>query len=109
MEDVNPYEKPTASLAHSPPALTVRRGFLIVISSTLAFGLVGMMIGYALGAAMPGYYRGVFSNGNAPDFDPVQVGFGLGLSQGLLGGLAVGMVVVLAVSLAHWRRSGSPG
>jgi multisubunit Na+/H+ antiporter MnhB subunit len=35
----------------------------------------------------------------------VQVGFGLGLTQGLIAGLMVGAVVVLAVSISGLRRS----
>jgi hypothetical protein len=84
--------------------MTVFKGFLIVILSSMAFGFGGALIGYSLGVAMPGYYRGVFRSGRDPWFDPVAVGLGLGLTQGLICGVIVGAVVVLAVAWHNSRR-----
>jgi hypothetical protein len=84
--------------------MTVLKGFLIVILSSLGFALAGALIGYTLGVALPGYYRAVFSSGREPWFEPVAVGLGLGLTQGLLCGVAVGAVVVLAVAWHNSRR-----
>src|SRR5205823_2802471 len=88
-------------------AMTVARGFLIIILSGLGFALGGGLLGYTLAATAPGYYRGVFSSGHEPSFDPVAVGVGLGISQGLICGLVVGAVVVLAVAWYNSRRSAS--
>lgn len=85
--------------------MTVARGFIIIVLSGLAFALGGGLIGYALAVILPGYYRGVFSGGREPWFDPVGVGIGLGLSQGLICGLVVGAVVVLAVAWYNSRRN----
>jgi putative addiction module component (TIGR02574 family) len=85
--------------------MTVTRGFLIIILSGFAFALGGGLIGYALAVIVPGYYRGVFSSGREPWFDPVGVGVGLGVSQGLLCGLILGAIVVLAVAWYNSRRN----
>lgn len=84
--------------------MTIARGFAIIIASAVGFGSGGAAIGYALARMAPSYYRGVFSNGESPGFDPVQVGLGLGVSQGTVAGLLVGSVVVLAVALSGLRR-----
>jgi hypothetical protein len=84
--------------------VTVSRGFAIIIVSGVAFAAGGGGLGYALGRLAPSYYRGVFAGGESPGFDPVQVGIGLGVSQGLIAGLGVGSVVVVAVAISGWRR-----
>jgi hypothetical protein len=53
----------------------------------------------------PGYYRGVYSSGRDPWFDPVAVGTGLGLTQGVTCGLFVGGVVVFSVAWYNARRN----
>jgi hypothetical protein len=85
--------------------MTVVRGFAIIVASGMAFAVAGGLIGSTLARSMPGYYRAVFPGGERPDFDPVQVGIGLGTTQGLVAGLVVGSVVVLAVALAGWRKT----
>jgi putative addiction module component (TIGR02574 family) len=97
---------PSTSLADcGDSAMTVARGFLVVILSGFAFALGGGSIGYSLAVVLPGYYRGVFSSGREPWFDPMEVGIGLGAAQGLICGLIVGAVVVLAVAWFNSRRS----
>jgi hypothetical protein len=86
-------------------AMTVTKGFLIIILSGLGFAFGGGLIGYTLAVLLPGYYRGVFSSGREPWFDPVGVGIGLGLSQGLICGLVLGAIVVLAVAWYNSRRN----
>ena len=84
--------------------MTVARGFAIILASGTLFAAGGCGLGYALAHIAPSYYRGVFSGGESPGFDPVQVGIGLGISQGLIAGLVVGSIVVLAVALSGLRR-----
>ncbi|HEY7308651.1 MAG TPA: hypothetical protein VH643_04725 [Gemmataceae bacterium] len=85
--------------------MTITKGFLIILLSGFAFGLGGGLIGYALAAIVPGYYRGTLSSGRESWFDPVEVGVGLGTSQGLLCGLVLGAVVVLALAWYNSRRN----
>lgn len=84
--------------------MTVLKGFLIIILSGIAFGFGGGLIGYALAIAVPSYYRTVFRSGN---FDPREVGIGLGVTEGGVCGLGVGAVVVLAVAWYNSRRGPS--
>ncbi len=82
--------------------MSVTKGFSIVISSALAFGVIGAVLGFTLGVMAPGYYRAVFRSGEAPNFHPPSVGFGLGFTQGIVAGLLVGVAVVFAVA---WYQS----
>jgi hypothetical protein len=84
--------------------MTITKGFFIIILSGIAFALGGGAIGYGLATFAPGYYRGVFPSGGEAWFDPVVVGLGLGLTQGLICGLFLGGVVVLAVAWYNARR-----
>jgi hypothetical protein len=85
--------------------MTIAKGFLIIILTGFIFALGGGLIGYTLAVILPGYYRGVFSSGREPGFDPVGVGIGLGLTQGLICGLFLGGMVVLAVAWYNSRRN----
>jgi hypothetical protein len=78
--------------------MTVARGFFIILLSGFAFALGGGLIGYALAVLLPSYSRGTFNGGNEPWFNPIEVGVGLGISQGLVCGLSLGAIVVLAVA-----------
>ena len=64
-------------------------------------GLCGLGIGAALGSFVPGYYRSVFSNGADTSFDPVAVGIGQGLTQGVVGGGTIGLALV---AMFYWYR-----
>ena len=83
--------------------MRILRAVGIIVVSALVCGLVGAGIGGFLGRAAPGYYRTVF-RASGPEFDPVEVGLGLGLTQGLAAGLLVGCVLVLATALWNRRR-----
>jgi hypothetical protein len=80
------------------------------------FAVAGTLVGYGLGTFLPGYYRGVFLGGRQPDFNPVDVGIGLGCSEGLMLGVVVGLVVVVVLAWCRSRRAspnkpslGAPG
>jgi hypothetical protein len=90
----------------SPP-MSVARAFSVIIASAIGFGFAGGLIGYALGRFAPAYYRGVYGIVEPSTFNPVQVGLGLGISQGLIAGVLVGAVVVLAVGFSR-RQSKQP-
>ncbi|RYG26399.1 hypothetical protein EON82_03500 [bacterium] len=73
------------------------------LKTFLAFGVTGAAIGAGVGALLgkvaPSYYRFVFEAESDPSFDPVGVGFGLGLTQGLIGGALCAAVVAFGPSL----------
>lgn len=81
--------------------MSVTRGLVIIVACGMGFGAAGGLLGLALGVGAPAYYRGVFGRGNEPSFSPVQVGLGLGTTQGLIIGVAVGAVVVIAGSMEN--------
>ncbi len=78
--------------------MTVLRGFLITITSCLGFSGLGALAGYVLAVMAPDYYRTVFDVPPNAVFNPVQVGLGLGLTQGATAGLLVGVVIVITVA-----------
>lgn len=84
--------------------MTVVRGFLITIASGVGFGIVGGLLGYALGKFAPDYYRIVFRIPRQLDLDPAHAGLGLGATQGLVAGLFIGLVIVLAVAWCDSHR-----
>lgn len=85
--------------------MSVVRGFVITIVSGLAFALFGGLAGAALGWAAPDYYRIVFGMRPDAQFNAVQLGLGLGVTQGFGAGLIVGLAIVLIVA---WYNSRVP-
>jgi hypothetical protein len=77
------------------------RAFAVVCFTGLVFSIVGTLLGYCIGTFAPDYYRSVVSGGRLPNFNPRDVGVGLGCTQGLIVGLVAG---ALAVVLQAWRR-----
>ena len=102
----NPYDspkQPAETGTASGPGLGVLVGSAaFVFGVALVGGVVGMGIGAALGTFVPGYYRSVFVGGYDPHFDPVAVGIGQGLTQGVMFGGLVGLALV---ALFYWHRS----
>jgi hypothetical protein len=82
--------------------MTIREALTVVGSVTLFGTALGGGVGYALGKHYPNYYRIVFRVDPKAEFDPVAVGLGLGISQGMIGGAAVGLAVVAIVA---WYRT----
>jgi hypothetical protein len=80
--------------------MTFARALINVLATTLLLALLGTGAGYALARFSPGYYRSIFRSGNDATFDPVNVGVGLGLTQGLAAGVVVGLALV---ALLCWR------
>ncbi|ODA33692.1 hypothetical protein [Planctopirus hydrillae] len=85
--------------------MTVLRGFLITISSGVAFGSFGAVAGYLLGSAAPDYYRTVFQLPPESPINLAQAGLGLGVTQGTAVGLFVGLVIVVTVAWYNSRTA----
>jgi hypothetical protein len=83
------------------------RALAALLGCAAACGVTGGLIGWALGVFNPGYYRGVVIGGSRPDFNAIDVGIGLGSSQGLILGALLGALGVVALA---WRgsRAGVP-
>jgi hypothetical protein len=84
--------------------MTWGKGILIVAGTMIVGAIGGTAIGTLLGLFLPGYYRSVFGGGNMPGFDPVAVGIGQGLSQGIVFGTLVGLALVAAIAVFRSRR-----
>ncbi len=92
MSSTNPYVPPEEDGTASPSLMVWTIG--AVFGCSFIGGLSGVSLGAGLGAFWPGYYRSVFPNGDSPNFDPVAVGIGQGLTQGVVLGTFVGLVLV---------------
>jgi hypothetical protein len=88
--------------------MTIIKGFAIIIGSAIFFAIAGGVIGYLLAVVIPQYYRDVFRAGQNPNFDPVAVGLGLGITEGAIAGLFVGAIVVVAVTWYNGRKLATP-
>ena len=109
MNDANPYAAPrsdTPIVAGHAPSFSLARGFVTVLLSGALGSLFGLIAGAVLGSLAPDYYRAVFGN---PGLNPIQVGTGLGVTQGFGIGIVVGAVVVLAAAIANRRTVAAPG
>ena len=74
----------------------------IAVGFCVAGGLIGGLIGAALGNFTPDLYRAWFPPDphlDAPPYNPAQLGIGLGIIQGLVGGLLLGCVVLVATAI----------
>jgi hypothetical protein len=89
--------------------MTLQGALGILIGTAGLLGAGGTAVGFGLGRFNPGYYRAVFVNGADPEFDPVAVGVGLGLTQGTAAGLVVGLALVALLCWRDIRLSRAPG
>ncbi|MEZ6136336.1 MAG: hypothetical protein R3C53_15685 [Pirellulaceae bacterium] len=80
--------------------MTTRTALTTVLLWSAVSACVGSAIGATIGTVAPGYYRSVFRGGQSPEFNPLQVGIGLGASQGLASGIVISIVVL---ALLAWR------
>lgn len=78
--------------------ISLPRIFCFIILMTLSLTGLGWAIGSYLGHNMPGYYRVMFPDAaREPGFDAVQVGVGLGLTQGVIAGVVISMLVTVGM------------
>lgn len=87
----NPYATPRESDRPRRSLVSVGAMIATVIACTFTGGLIGAGIGFTLGKWVPNYYRSVFRAGNDPNFNPLSIGIGLGLTQGAVVGLLAGI------------------
>jgi hypothetical protein len=73
----------------------------VVFGIALAAGLFGAGVGFLLGRFAPGFYRTTIPSVARLGVDPVEVGVGLGFSQGLILGAILAVIVAL---IAAWRE-----
>jgi hypothetical protein len=86
--------------------MNVIKALATVIGTAIGFGAAGATIGVFLGKAAPGFYRQTIAIRDEASFDAVELGLGLGVTNGLIWGMIIGMVVVAVLA---WKESRRPG
>ena len=90
----NPYEPPSAaSVGRYVNPATLLWSAVAVFGCAGVGGVLGLGIGAALGAFVPDWDRSVFRGGADAHFDPIAVGIGQGLTQGVVFGGITGLVL----------------
>lgn len=91
--------------------MTLTKAFLTVLLSMALGGVIGGGIGYAVGRFFPDALRVQFRHAAQPEVDPVQVGTGIGIPQGVMLGAVVGLGItaVMAWHDARVRRQTGAG
>jgi hypothetical protein len=73
--------------------MTLQKAFLIALTSALVCGVLGALLGWAIGAFAPDAYVGMLRLPPG-SFSPVQFGVGVGLIQGVFTGLGLAIILV---------------
>jgi len=82
--------------------MNILKALAAVGGPAVAFAAAGAGIGGLLGAFAPSYFRQMFRVRDEAHFDPVELGVGLGTTQGLIWGLVVGVAIVAIIG---WKES----
>jgi hypothetical protein len=82
--------------------MNVVKALATVVGTAVGFGVGGTAIGALLGYAAPGFFRQMLPLRDPANFNPVELGVGLGLTNGLGWGLAIG---VLLVAIIAWKET----
>jgi hypothetical protein len=82
--------------------MNVLKALATVVATAVVFGMAGTGIGMFLGKMAPSFLRHAVGSSAEEGLDPMELGIGLGLTNGLTWGLVVG---ILAVAILAWRES----
>lgn len=82
--------------------MNVTKALATVVGTALGFGAAGTAIGAILGKVAPGFFRQMLPLRDPANFNPLEVGIGLGLTNGLGWGLVIG---VLLVAIIAWKET----
>ena len=73
-----------------------------VVGTAAGFGIAGAGVGALLGRVAPSFFIQMLPLRDPAHFDPLELGIGLGMTNGLGWGLAIG---VLLVAILAWRET----
>jgi hypothetical protein len=82
--------------------MNVTKALATVVGTAVGFGAAGTAIGLFLGKVAPGFFRQMLPLRDPASFNPLELGIGLGLTNGLGWGLVVG---VLLVAIIAWKET----
>ncbi len=91
-------------------AMNILKAITTVAATTILSAIVGGLIGAGLGKIAPTYYLQTLHVRDSNSFNAIEMGLGLGVTQGLIGGIIVGMLIVgflvwKEIWLAHLART----
>ncbi len=86
--------------------MNIFKALATVVGTAIGFGAAGTGIGWFLGSYAPNFYRQILPVRDPESFDPVEIGIGLGLVNGLIWGLIIG---ILTVAIIAWKETRRPG
>ena len=84
--------------------MTLFKALATVVGTAIGFGIAGTGIGAFLGRFTPAFFR-LFPFRDLENLNPLELGIGLGLVNGLIWGLLIGVAVVGIVSWRETRMS----
>ena len=82
--------------------MNLTKALATIVGMAVGFGAAGTAIGALLGKVAPGFFRQLLPLRDPASFNPMELGIGLGLTNGLGWGLAVG---VLLVAIIAWKET----
>jgi hypothetical protein len=82
--------------------MNVTKAVATIVGMAAGFGVAGTAIGALLGKVAPGFFRQLLPLRDPANFNPMELGIGLGLTNGLGWGLAVG---ILLVAIIAWKET----
>lgn len=80
--------------------MTIKIALTTILAFAGVFAIGGCAMGAIIGVVAPDYYRSAFRVGESQGFNPLQIGIGLGVTQGAAAGVAIS---VLILALLAWR------
>jgi len=89
--------------------MTLLKALGTVVGLGAGLGAAGGAVGILLGVLAPGYYRQVFTIRDEAAFRPIELGLGLGVTQGVIWGLVLGVLIVVVMAWKEVRIAGKGG
>lgn len=103
MSDAPDSSPPQTTEPNDEIRLKLQRPLILLAGCLLAGAILGTVAGGLIGLYAPAYYFEVFNAWDNPDFDPLQMGLGLGFLQGGGTGLVIGAGLIGVT--AWWKAS----
>ncbi len=82
--------------------MNLTKALATVVGTAIGFGISGTFIGAFLGRVAPSFFRQLLPLRDPANFNPVELGIGLGLTNGLGWGLAIGILIVAIIA---WKET----
>lgn len=84
-----------------PQCMSAKRMVQVVSLLTVAGAAIGGLLGLLFGLLLPDFYLTTVGPGN-----PVQIGLGFGIAQGIMMGFILGCLVIIIVAWRDKNRQG---